>query len=69
MPLHDVKCSQCDHIQELFYQPGERPTNYTCNYCDKTQDFKPMISASMIKMSGERPIETQLEQSASDGLF
>jgi len=69
MPLHDVKCSKCDHIQEFFYQPGEKPSRYNCELCSKLQKFTPMISSPLIKIAGERPIEKQLEQSASDGLF
>jgi predicted nucleic acid-binding Zn ribbon protein len=69
MPLHDVKCSYCGHIEEIFYQPGDRPDQYVCNHCDKIQRFKPMLSTPIIKMAGERPVETALEQSAADGLF
>jgi DNA-directed RNA polymerase subunit RPC12/RpoP len=69
MPLHDVKCSYCGHIEEILFQPGNRPNEYVCNYCDKIQRFKPMLSSSIIKIAGERPVEAALEQSASDGLF
>ena len=33
MPLHDVKCSKCVHTEEIFYQPGYKPSNYECNKC------------------------------------
>ena len=69
MPLHDVKCSQCDHIQELFFQPSDRPNTYVCNNCDYVQKFKPLIGSTLIKMAGERPNESQLEKDASNGLF
>ena len=69
MPLHDVKCSYCGHIEEILFQPGNRPKEYVCNYCDKIQRFKPMLSSSIIKIAGERPVEAALEQSVSDGLF
>jgi len=69
MPLHDVKCSKCVHTEEIFYQPGYRPTNYKCNKCGKLQEFKPLLSSPIIKMAGERPIEKELERSAADGLF
>ena len=69
MPLHDVKCSKCGHIQEFFYQPGFRPSDYCCNNCDKIQDFKPLLSSPMIIMADARPIEKELEKSAADGSF
>jgi len=69
MPLHDVKCSECDHIQEFFYQPGGRPSKYSCELCNKLQKFAPMLGSPRIVMSGERPIEKELEKSAADGLF
>ena len=69
MPLHDVKCSKCGHIQELFFQPGNRPSTYSCDWCDRVQDFKPLLSSPRIVMAGERPVEAELEKSASDGLF
>ena len=69
MPLHDVKCSQCGHIEEIFFQPGNRPDTVICNNCDKIQKFKPILSSPIIKMAGERPVEAALEQSAADGLF
>ena len=69
MPLHDVKCSQCGHIEEIFFQPADRPNTVICNYCDKIQRFKPMLSSPIIKMAGERPVEAELEKSAADGLF
>ena len=25
MPLHDVKCLNCGHVQEIFYLPGDKP--------------------------------------------
>ena len=69
MPLHDVKCSQCGHIEEIFFQPGNRPNTVVCDKCDKCQKFKPILSPPIIKMAGERPVEAALEQSAADGLF
>ena len=69
MPLHDVKCSKCGHIQESLYQPGFKPETYICNSCDEVQDFKPLLSSPRIVMAGERPIEKELEKSAADGLF
>ena len=69
MPLHDVKCSYCGHIEEILFQPGNRPNEYVCNYCDKIQRFKPMLSSSIIRMAGERPVEEEVEKSAADGLF
>jgi predicted nucleic acid-binding Zn ribbon protein len=69
MPLHDVKCSYCGHIEEIFFQPGNRPNTVICENCDYLQKFKPMLSSPIIKMAGERPVEAALEQSASDGLF
>ena len=69
MPLHDVKCSYCGHIEEIFFQPGNRPSTVICENCDYLQKFKPMLSTPIIKMAGERPVETALEQSAADGLF
>ena len=69
MPLHDVKCSKCLQTEEIFYQPGSKPSNYECNKCGKLQDFKPLLSSPIIKMAGERQIERALEKSAGDGLF
>ena len=69
MPLHDVKCSKCGHIEEFFYQPGSRPDQITCSKCNLIQDFKPLLSSPRIVMAGERPIERQLEQDASNGVF
>tara|TARA_R100001082_G_scaffold2428_1_gene2152 strand:+ start:6251 stop:6460 length:210 start_codon:yes stop_codon:yes gene_type:complete len=69
MPLHDVKCSKCGHIQEFLYQPGSKPKTYICNHCDKIQDFKPLLSPPRIVMAGTRPIEKELEKDAADGVF
>ena len=69
MPLHDVKCLKCAHEEEVFYQPGNRPKTYTCNWCDEHQEFKPLLGSPRIVMAGERPVEAALEQSAADGLF
>ena len=69
MPLHDVKCLKCRHIEEIFYQPSQKPSKYKCNKCEKVQKFKPLLSSPIIKMAGERPVERELEKSAADGLF
>ena len=63
MPLHDVKCLKCRHIEEIFYQPLQKPSNYKCNKCGKLQKFKPLLSSPIIKMAGERQVEKNLEKS------
>jgi len=69
MPLHDVKCSECGHIEEILYQHPYRPYNYACDECKKVQRFRPLISSPRIVIGGTRQIEMELEKSAADGLF
>ena len=69
MPLHDVKCSYCGHIEEIFYQPSDEPKDYICDQCGEFQNYKPLLGSPIIKMAGARPVEKELEKSAADGLF
>jgi hypothetical protein len=67
MPLHDVKCSRCDHIQEEFWLPTDKPDTILCNICHSPRT-KVLLGLSRIDMGG-RLVEKQLERDASDGVF
>ena len=69
MPLHDVKCSRCGHVEEILYLPGDKPSTVVCNNCDHPQKFRALLSSPKIVMGGQRPVESEIEQAASDGLF
>ncbi len=64
MPLHDVKCLRCGHIQEVFYLPNERPDEQKCNSCGSKQT-RYLISPAAIKFGGNI-WEKQIEQEAAD---
>ena len=64
MPLHDVKCLRCDHIQEVFYFVNEKPKVMKCEKC-KSEKTKYLIGKPAIKFGGDI-WEKQMEQEASD---
>lgn len=67
MPLHDTKCSECGHIDEVFFQPANKPKSFNCSKCKSVS--KIMLGTPRINMGGSRPEEARLERAASDGLF
>ena len=66
MPLHDVKCSECGHIEEIFFLPADRPSSFSCIICAGESNI---IPGSVIINMNNRPIEKQLERDAADGLI
>ncbi len=52
MPLHDVKCLRCDHIQEVFYLVNEKPKVMKCEKC-KSEKTKYLIGKPAIKFGGD----------------
>ena len=67
MPLHDVKCLKCDHIQEAFWLPNQKPKVILCEKCNYKKT-KVLLGSPRIDMGGSL-IEKRLERDASDGLF
>tara|TARA_Y100001951_G_C11191031_1_gene211531 strand:+ start:396 stop:599 length:204 start_codon:yes stop_codon:yes gene_type:complete len=67
MPLHDVKCSACGHIEEFFWLPTERPEQISCNKCG-CERTDVLLGCPTINMGG-RPVEKELERQAADGVF
>lgn len=67
MPLHDVKCLRCDHIQEAFWLPTDKPETILCDICDSSKT-QVLLGSPRIDMGG-RLVEKQLERDASDGVF
>jgi predicted nucleic acid-binding Zn ribbon protein len=66
MPLHDIKCSKCGHIEEIFFQPSQKPSSFSCIRCNG--DSKIMLGTPRIDMQ-DRPIERRLEREAANGVF
>ena len=64
MPLHDVKCLKCGHIQEVFFLPNEKPDEQICQRCNSNKT-RYLISAASIKFGGDI-WEKQIEQEAAD---
>ena len=64
MPLHDVKCLNCGHVQEIFYLPGDKPDEIRCNSCN-SKNTKYVMSAPVINFGGDI-WERQVEQEAAD---
>lgn len=70
MPLHDVKCSECGHVQEIFFQPADEPETYECAICEVNNPYKySVLPGKPIIDMQERTIEKRLERDAGDGLF
>jgi Zn finger protein HypA/HybF involved in hydrogenase expression len=67
MPLHDVKCLKCDHIQEAFWLPTQKPNIILCEKC-KSKETEVLLGSPRIDMGGSL-VEKQLERDASDGIF
>lgn len=64
MPLHDVKCLKCGHIQEAFWQPTEKPSTIKCDkcYCVKTE----VMPGKLIIGSEGYESESKLEKQADE---
>ena len=64
MPLHDVKCLKCGHIDEAFWQPTEKPQTLLCNNCDSLE-YEVIPGRSRIGFGGSET-ERKLEQQAAE---
>ena len=64
MPLHDVKCLRCDHIQEVFYFVNKKPKVTECEKCG-SEETRYLIGKPAIKFGGDI-WEKQMEQEAAD---
>jgi len=59
MPLHDVKCSKCGHIQESFWLPTEKPEKISCNNCQSTKVLPGRARISFGGVQAERELESE----------
>ncbi len=64
MPLHDVKCLRCDHIQEAFWLPNQKPNKILCEQCG-SDNTKIIIGKPNINVINNK-YEKQLESEAAD---
>jgi predicted nucleic acid-binding Zn ribbon protein len=64
MPLHDVKCLKCDHINEVFWQPTEKPTKIKCELCG-CADTSVLLGSPKIGFGGTKS-EKNLEAQAAE---
>lgn len=64
MPLHDVKCSKCGHIQESFWLPTEKPEKISCNNCQSLRT-KVLPGRARISFGGVQA-ERELESEAAE---